>query len=263
MRTGAILPRLGQWPRARAASHHDRGGAADRGFRRGARTRPPLGRAPAGARIGAADAGRLRAWPTGRRRVTHSRRFTATGAGTRVDEEVEWATGGPAARRLGRPAVLRRGSRPMQAHLDAYAAAAAERALEVVQVVGAAVIEGGRVLVARRAGGPYDGCWEFPGGKVEPGESDAVGAGPGDRRGAGHRRRAAGLPRRGRARRVGRAGARRGPRPCGCGGAGSPGERPWRASTPSCAGCGSRAWTTLDWIAADRPLLPAVRPHLR
>ena len=60
----------------------------------------------------------------------------------------------------------------MQAHLDAYAAAAARRALDVVQVVGAAIVDGDRVLVAQRSGGPYDGCWEFPGGKVEPGESD-------------------------------------------------------------------------------------------
>jgi 8-oxo-dGTP diphosphatase len=60
----------------------------------------------------------------------------------------------------------------MQSHLDAFAAAAARRALDVVQVVGAAVVSGGRVLVAQRSGGPYDGCWEFPGGKVEPGESD-------------------------------------------------------------------------------------------
>jgi 8-oxo-dGTP diphosphatase len=28
------------------------------------------------------------------------------------------------------------------------------------------------VLVAQRVGGPHDGCWEFPGGKVEAGESD-------------------------------------------------------------------------------------------
>src|SRR5205085_7027955 len=59
-----------------------------------------------------------------------------------------------------------------QAHHDALAAAAARRALDVVQVVGAAVVVDGRVLVAQRSGGPYDRCWEFPGGKVEPGESD-------------------------------------------------------------------------------------------
>ena len=110
----------------------------------------------------------------GRRWLTHSRRFHATGAGTLVDEQVDWETGLP--RPLGglvdqlvlRPRVLR----AMQAHLDLYAAAAARRALDVVQVVGAAVVDGERVLVAQRSGGPYDGCWEFPGGKVEPGESD-------------------------------------------------------------------------------------------
>jgi 8-oxo-dGTP diphosphatase len=37
-------------------------------------------------------------------------------------------------------------------------------------VIGVAVLRAGRVLVARRDG--PDGGWEFPGGKVEPGESD-------------------------------------------------------------------------------------------
>jgi 8-oxo-dGTP diphosphatase len=41
-------------------------------------------------------------------------------------------------------------------------------------VVGAAVVRGGRVLAARRtAPASAAGRWEFPGGKVEPGESDA------------------------------------------------------------------------------------------
>jgi 8-oxo-dGTP diphosphatase len=110
----------------------------------------------------------------GFRWLTHSRRFTPTGAGTLVDEQVDWETGLPGV--LGglvdqvvlRPRVLR----AMQAHLDLYAAAAARRALGVVQVVGAALVSGDRVLVAQRSGGPYDGCWEFPGGKVEAGESD-------------------------------------------------------------------------------------------
>jgi 8-oxo-dGTP diphosphatase len=106
--------------------------------------------------------------------LTHSRRFTATGAGTLVDEQVDWETGLPGAvggfvdQVVLRPRILR----AMQAHLDLFAAAAARRALDVVQVVGAALVADDRVLVAQRSGGPYDGCWEFPGGKVEPGESD-------------------------------------------------------------------------------------------
>jgi 8-oxo-dGTP diphosphatase len=110
---------------------------------------------------------------SGRRRLTHARRFSATGAGTRVDEQVDWTTALPGV--LGRFAdqVLRRRIRRlMRGHLDAYAVAAERVALDVVQVVGAAIVEGNRVLVAQRAGGPYDGRWEFPGGKVEQGESD-------------------------------------------------------------------------------------------
>jgi len=110
----------------------------------------------------------------GWRWLTHSRRFSATGAGTQVDEQVDWETGLPGL--LGgfvdQVVLRRRILRAMQSHLDAYAAAAARKAQDVVQVVGAAIVEGDRVLVAQRSGGPYDGCWEFPGGKVEPGESD-------------------------------------------------------------------------------------------
>jgi len=41
-------------------------------------------------------------------------------------------------------------------------------------VVGAAIVRDGRVLAARRTTPPSAaGRWEFPGGKVEPGESDA------------------------------------------------------------------------------------------
>jgi 8-oxo-dGTP diphosphatase len=110
----------------------------------------------------------------GRGWITHSRRFSATGAGTQVDEQVDWDTGLPGI--LGglvdQLVLRRRVLRAMQSHLDAYAAAAARRALDVLQVVGAAIVDGDRVLVARRSGGPFDGCWEFPGGKVERGESD-------------------------------------------------------------------------------------------
>ena len=40
-----------------------------------------------------------------------------------------------------------------------------------MRVVGAAITHGGRVLAARRATGEHAGGWEFPGGKIEPGET--------------------------------------------------------------------------------------------
>ena len=41
-------------------------------------------------------------------------------------------------------------------------------------VVGAAILRAGRVLAARRKAPPETaGGWEFPGGKVEPGETDS------------------------------------------------------------------------------------------
>jgi 8-oxo-dGTP diphosphatase len=110
----------------------------------------------------------------GRGRVAHARRFTPTGAGTLVDEQVDVDTGrsGSLGRLTERLVLRRRVLRAMRSHLDAYAAAAERRALDVLQVVGAAIVHDGRVLVARRSGGPFDGLWEFPGGKVEAGESD-------------------------------------------------------------------------------------------
>jgi 8-oxo-dGTP diphosphatase len=192
------------------------------------------------------------------RRVLHTRRFTATGSGSRVDEEIEWSAGRFPAGAGGR----RRVRRAFRSYLDAYAAAATERAREVVQVVGAAVIQGDRLLVARRAGGPYDGCWEFPGGKVEQDETDGTG-----------------LVREIREE----LGIEIEPQDFlgevvldGAVGGGSPGAstlRVWRCrladGVPEAREHAELRWVaaaeldTLDWIAADRPLLPAVRPHLR
>jgi 8-oxo-dGTP diphosphatase len=108
---------------------------------------------------------------TGRGRLVHARRFSATGAGTLVDEQVDWSSGLPG---LVEQTLLRgRVVRAMQSHLDAYAAAAAEAARGVTQVVGAALVDDRRrVLVAQRGSGSLAGLWEFPGGKVERGEDD-------------------------------------------------------------------------------------------
>ncbi len=110
----------------------------------------------------------------GWRSLVHTRTFRPTGAGTLVTEQIDGDTGltGLLGRVVDEFVLRRRLMRSMQAHLDAYAAAAARAAVDVVQVVGAAVVENDRVLVAQRHGGPYDACWEFPGGKVEPGEAE-------------------------------------------------------------------------------------------
>ena len=42
----------------------------------------------------------------------------------------------------------------------------------MAQIVAAAIIESGRLLAARRCTGTFAGQWEFPGGKLEPGEDD-------------------------------------------------------------------------------------------
>jgi 8-oxo-dGTP diphosphatase len=106
-------------------------------------------------------------WPG----LVHRRDFSATGNGTLVVEQVHWSS--PRGGLVDRAVLRRRVARAMQAHLDAFAAAAARRALDVTQVVGAALVDDRRrVLVAQRSSGPLAGLWEFPGGKVEPGESD-------------------------------------------------------------------------------------------
>ncbi|WP_104528260.1 (deoxy)nucleoside triphosphate pyrophosphohydrolase [Blastococcus saxobsidens] len=201
--------------------------------------------------------------PAGRRRVSHSRSFSATGAGTLVEEQVDWEGGLPGV--LGglvdQVVLRRRIVRAMQAHLDAYAAAAARRALDVVQVVGAALVDGDRVLVAQRAGGPFDGCWEFPGGKVEPGEAELTAL----VRECAEELGVAVVPQ-----------AFLGEVPLdGVVGGGAPGAstmRVWWARVTDgepvarehrelrWVGAGELA--ALDWIPADRPLLPAVRALL-
>ncbi|WP_231486506.1 (deoxy)nucleoside triphosphate pyrophosphohydrolase [Candidatus Blastococcus massiliensis] len=200
--------------------------------------------------------------PGGRRTLTHTRRFTATADGTRIDEEIVGGSGLPGVLGVLADRAMRRRIVPaMQAHLDAFAAAAAARGRAVVRVVGAALVEGDRVLVAQRSGGPYDGCWEFPGGKVEPGESDLAAL-------VRECTEELGVPIvpqefLGEVVLDGRVGG------------GEPGAstmRVWSArvasGTPVAHEHAALRWVgldeleDLDWIAADRPLLPAVRALL-
>jgi 8-oxo-dGTP diphosphatase len=195
--------------------------------------------------------------------VTHSRRFSATGAGTHVDEQVDWDTGLPGV--LGgfvdQVVLRRRILRAMRAHLDLYAAAAARRALDVVQVVGAAVVSGDRVLVAKRSGGAFDGCWEFPGGKVEAGESDLSALVREIREELG-----VGIAPQAFVGEVLLDGVVAGGEP------GASTLRVWWArladGEPVAHEHAELRWVTaadleeLDWIPADRPLLPAVRTLL-
>jgi 8-oxo-dGTP diphosphatase len=199
----------------------------------------------------------------GWRRLTHTRRFSATAAGTRVDEQVDWETGlpGPLGTLVDRMVLRRRIRRSMQAHLDAYAAAAARRAQDVVQVVGAAIVRGNEVLVAQRSGGPYDGQWEFPGGKVEPGETQLDGL----VREIAEELGTAVEPEEflGEVLLDGVVGG---------GGPGASTLRLWRArltgGEPESREHAQVRWVgaaeleELDWISADRPLLPAVRAAL-
>jgi 8-oxo-dGTP diphosphatase len=201
---------------------------------------------------------------SGWRTLVHTRRFHATGAGTRVDEQVDWDTPLPGA--LGGlvdQTVLRsRIERAMQAHLDAYSVAAARKALDVTQVVGAALVDDGRrVLVAQRGSGPLAGLWEFPGGKVEPGESDLSAL----VRECAEELGVEILP-QGFIGEVPLDGVVAG---------GAPGASTLRVWWGRIAGgelvahehaelswLGAEELADLDWIAADRPLLPAVRTLL-
>lgn len=200
---------------------------------------------------------------SGRVRIVHSRRFVPTAAGTVVEEHLDRATALPRPLGPGVDLLLRRQvRRAMRAHLDGYAAAAARRARDVVQVVGAALVDGDRVLVAQRSGGPHDGRWEFPGGKVEPGEGELAGLVReiAEELGADVVPEAfvgevvldgavAGGPPGGSTLRVWSARLRPGSAVT----AREHGQLRWMAG---------EELASLDWIPADRPLLPAVRALL-
>ncbi len=111
------------------------------------------------------------------RSIQQVHRFVQTGAGTLVTDETEWAA--PLAP-LGRRRVLRlmlaRGDLLRRLAEDAAGALGPAASAASAVVVGAALLDrAGRVLAAQRAGpAEVAGGWEFPGGKVEPGESEAA-----------------------------------------------------------------------------------------
>ena len=43
--------------------------------------------------------------------------------------------------------------------------------MKTIRVVAAVILEGGRVFATQRGYGPWKDFWEFPGGKIEPGET--------------------------------------------------------------------------------------------
>ena len=43
--------------------------------------------------------------------------------------------------------------------------------MKTIEVVAAIIHQGGRILATQRGYGDYKGWWEFPGGKIEPGET--------------------------------------------------------------------------------------------
>ncbi len=98
--------------------------------------------------------------------------LASTPAGALVTVDVQLAPGrGRAAFWVAWPSLRRRVLRAERTLLGIAALAADE----VCVVVAGAVIHDGRVLVARRTRpAELAGRWELPGGKVEPGESDAA-----------------------------------------------------------------------------------------
>lgn len=96
-----------------------------------------------------------------------------TGGGTMVVDSVEWTSpGGP----VGRLADVVVGRGLALKVLRARAEAVSRRSVELLRarvVVGAAIIRDGLVLAQQRAYPPdAAGRWELPGGGVEPGETD-------------------------------------------------------------------------------------------
>lgn len=98
--------------------------------------------------------------------LTHSVTLAPQGDGTRMVDELRWAADpGPAVRMLAQRVLTTRA---------AEIASAASALAAVPVVVATALVRHGRVLAAQRTRPvALAGRWELPGGRVEPGESEA------------------------------------------------------------------------------------------
>jgi 8-oxo-dGTP diphosphatase len=108
------------------------------------------------------------------RALTHTTTLIEEDGGTRLTDEIAWTSPFGPLGRVGDVVLVRRLIREI---LDVRAVAFAQRAAALADgsvVVATALVRDGRVLAARRSYPPeLAGRWELPGGRVEPGESEA------------------------------------------------------------------------------------------
>jgi 8-oxo-dGTP diphosphatase len=108
------------------------------------------------------------------RALTHTTTLTDEDGGTRLTDEIDWTSPFGPLGRVGDAVLVRRLIRDI---LDVRAVAFTERAAALCDesvVVAAGLVRDRRVLAARRSYPPeLAGRWELPGGRVEPGETEA------------------------------------------------------------------------------------------
>ncbi|MCP2165637.1 (deoxy)nucleoside triphosphate pyrophosphohydrolase [Goodfellowiella coeruleoviolacea] len=100
--------------------------------------------------------------------------LTPTGGGTLVRDTVDWTSPGGALGRVLDVVLVRRRVLRLLAARAVAVRCRAERLARGRVVVGAAIVRDGRLLAQQRAyPAEAAGRWELPGGRVEPGETDA------------------------------------------------------------------------------------------
>ena len=199
-----------------------------------------------------------------------------SGARTLLTDELRWRAPLGFAGRCADAAFARRFARAVLARRTAAVRALAESWAQRRIVVGAAIVHNGRLLAQQRSYPERDaGRWELPGGRVEPGESEVdavvrecaeeldVAVVPGGRIGTDvplrddlvlrlHRAALAEKPPDGGS----------GPRPAGFSPAGANPVEPRPVEHRALRWVGAAELAELDWLEADRLLVPALRALL-